>query len=90
MAVPLRLRTQRHFLQISRVAWTQNIAENRWLDFRCSVLDLPFNIDGTFIDLIDGRFMTMVGNRQTFANPIEGISVSGDNAKIWSGPRNNH
>ena len=54
------------------------------------MLDLPSNIDGTFIDLIDGRFMTIVGNRQTFANPIEGISVIGDNAKIWSGPRNNH
>jgi len=88
LVVPLRLRDQRHFLQIPRVAWTQNIAENRWLDPRCSVLDLLSNIDGTFIDLIDGRFMTMVDNRQTLANPIEGISVSDDNAKIWSGPRN--
>ena len=67
MVVSLRLRTQRHSLQIPRVAWGQNIAENRWLDPLCSVLDLSSNIDGNFIELDDGRLMTMVGKLKPLA-----------------------
>ena len=67
LVVSLRLRTQRHSLQIPRVAWGQNIAENRWLDPLCSVLDLSSNIDGNFIELDDGRLMTMVGKLKPLA-----------------------
>ena len=66
------------------------MAENRWLDPRCSLLDIPSNIDGNFIELGDGRLMSMVGNRQAFGTPIEGISVSDDDGKTWSTPRPVH
>ena len=62
------------------------MARIRWIDPRCTPLDLPEEMRGPFIELGDGSLMTVVPNDLSYRSPLKGALFSADGGRTWSDP----